>query len=274
MSTIEQRKLPEGAFRWEDKFGKVGAPEWKRNEDVKDAWRNLLDQGWETVTFINLMPFKISENFGQLGYVHIPDCPFGQAYAKEILDQPRMDMRELGGAKWAPNPILPVQFAKELERKYRELQSPPCAVFWYLGTGEPPKEQLIEAIEIRDKWLLAKYRQGQASWTRSHNLLAIDGNMKAAARYLHSNNLLEELPEWVTVTKQEQLTHKQECDQCGELNTKIAKICRFCEFPLNLQWVSENRPDLVAKYPSKFQPKAEVTLSQIAGKSKIKFEAE
>ena len=169
-----------------------------------------------------------------------------------MIKLPRIDVADKGGGKVSPTEILPIDMARELCKKYTEDKIVPAAVFWVIGDREPTKEELDVHIAIRDTWMHFKYEQGMSEWARSGKLDMISGDMKHAAKFLHSQGLITDLPDWVVTNKAEQKLHKNECEQCGELNNKAAKICKDCSFPLQLDWVYKTRPDLVALYPALF----------------------
>lgn len=243
-----------GAFQWQvNRDGNIGSIEWKRSEAVKQVWERLAAQEWEVATIFNFMPFRLRQRIGAVGEVTVPKCEFGTIYEKQVIEMPRIDVADLGGGKFAPQEILPVQLAKEVCDKYIR-QDPPCAVFWYKGEAEPSQEQVAAAIDQRELWMNVMYRRGAASWAKNRDLTQISDNMKQAARYLNAAQTLRDLPDWVIVTKQEQLAHKSECEQCGELNNRTSKVCLVCHYPLNIEWVRDNRPDLVEKYPRLFLP--------------------
>lgn len=240
-----EHKLPAGACNWRPGIDPpVGGPMWKRNEDVRDAWSNLLAQDWESVTVINLLPFDVNQRVSSVGEVSVKKCPFGTPYTRTVIDNPRMDMKEMGNGMWSPTPILPVQLAKELVAKYQAQGG----VFYFLGTGEVPKDLLARAMEQRDQWFHAQYAKGCSEWAQFRDITKIQPNYKVAAQYLYESRAISDLPEWVVTTKDEQLKHRNECEQCGELNVKQAKVCKECSYPIDREWVIVNRPKLAEEY--------------------------
>jgi hypothetical protein len=255
-------RLPEGAFAWGPKPGKVqdsqpGGFEWQRNEACRMAWESALASEPAAFTVVNLMPFRLRQQVSAVGEVTCEACPIGEAYAKNTFTTPRMDPQEHGGRKWTYNAIFPVQLAKELVRKYNStMNNTHGAVFMYEGTRAPSPQELAQAMIGRDQWAVVQYERATNFWAEKHDLTRITSNMRWAAKQLHTNGVILELPDWVSVTKQEQLLHNNECEQCGEINGKAAKVCGRCDFPINLEWVAKMRPDLVTKFPALFpQPK-------------------
>lgn len=246
-------KFPDGAFQWvPNRDGDIGSNMWRRSEQVRAVWERLQLQGWEPATVINLMPFKLRQQIASVGEIVVPPCEFGKIYTKTVIELPRIDVADLGGGKVSASEILPVTLAQEVCAKYLR-QDPTPGVFWFKGVREPSAEEMDKAISARDAWMHEQYRRGISLWATKQDMTQISDNMRVAARHLHSLGVIQELPDWVVVTKPEQLTHSAECAQCGELNKKSAKVCKFCEFPLNLDWVYENRDDLVTKYSKLFK---------------------
>ncbi len=254
-------KLLPDAFRWGQKPGqdktsddKIGGKSWQRNEAVKMAWESLLAQNPPVATVINLMPFRLRQQVSSVGEVTCPPCKFGEKYAKEVIKMPRIDQQTNASGIPVPVAIHQIQLARELARKYRFSNG---AVFCYEGEREPTVEELRTAINARQTWAERQFAEASKLWSERKDFTRISSNMRWAAEYLQHTNFLQEIPEWVTTTKVQQLMHNNECEQCGEMNGKKAKVCKFCEFPIDLVWVAATRPDLVAKFPTKFPGQAQ-----------------
>lgn len=252
----QQIKLPKNAFAWGPKPGdsktsddRVGGLSWQRNEAVKDAWEAILAQQPPPATIINLMPFRLRQQISSVGEVTVPACEFGMQYAKAVIKVPRIDQRVNASGVPVPVALHQIQLAKDVAHKYRSTRG---GVFYYEGEREPTPAELATAVAARQGWAEHQYQEASKLWAERPDPTRITSNMRWAAKYLQHTGMLKEVPTWVTITRAEQMLHSNDCEQCGELNVKNAKICKFCEYPINLEWVSRSRPDLVAKFPALF----------------------
>ncbi|HEY7855793.1 MAG TPA: hypothetical protein VIC32_05070 [Terriglobales bacterium] len=209
----------------------IGANGGLRNGGVSDRLRDRLvreehaklhRQGWNPVTIVNLQPFAVTVNLGELGVVALPPASENEPLQKLVIKDYRFSMRDLGDGNFTPVSILPSEIAKEVVREYGETGG----VFWYEGDGDPKAADVAAARERQMEWYRKLYQQGVDSWSRYHQHKMLTDRQRDAARALVRSGDVAELPEWVTMTRAQ--SDRRPCPMCGEDIKIVAKVCRFC----------------------------------------------
>ncbi len=193
-----------------------------RDRLVREEHVRLHRQGWESVTVVNLLPFPLTVNLGELGTLQVAAATTEEPAQTLILDKYRISMRDLGDGNFTPVSVLPSELAKEIEREYRDCGG----VFWFHGTADVPVERVAEAKGRMFEWFRRLYQQGVDSWSRYHQHSMLTDRMRDAARSLFETGEIAELPEWITITRAQ--ADRRDCPMCGESIRVTARICHFC----------------------------------------------
>ncbi|HVA64320.1 MAG TPA: hypothetical protein VNF74_11395 [Terriglobales bacterium] len=207
---------PSGALR------NGGVSDRLRDRLVREEHAKLHRQGWQPVTVVNLQPFALQANLGELGMIEVPAATPEQPVRTLVIQHYRMSMRDLGDGNFTPVSILPSELAKEIEREYGATGG----VFWYHGTGEPEAAQVEAARARQQSWWRQLYQQAVDSWSRYHQHKLITDRQRDAARAMFAAGEVAGLPEWVTITRAQ--ADRRDCPMCGESIKVAAKICHFC----------------------------------------------
>lgn len=214
----------------------------KRDRAVREAIRRINRQGWEVVTVVNLHGFQLDLPMGYLGHLTIPPKKQGDLYALKVIDQPKIDMKDLGDGNFEPIPVMPKELAEDLINNFQETGG----VFWYLGTGKVPEDLLESAQRAQLEWYWILFQEGNANWAQfNKNPKQITDRMRDAAKELWRLKLINVQPEWITVTKNE--SPDRPCEGCGNVIQKVAAFCAHCETIYNPEWVKAKRPDIWAR---------------------------
>lgn len=211
-----------------------GESDRQRDRAVRDERQRIERQGWVNATVINLHPFPLGLNLGELGTVEVPAAATDGPGRLEI-PRYRLSMRDLGDGRFMPVAVLPVELAKEVMREYANTGG----VFWFEGTGALPAAQLEGAQAAQRTWWQWEFQQAVDSWSRYHQHKMITDRQRDAARELFKLNAIDQLPEWVTITRAQ--GERLECPQCGESIKRIAMICHFCRTELPAGWAEAPR---------------------------------
>lgn len=197
----------------------------------------IHDQGWQPATIINMHPRPLEHNMGYMGHIRVPARPNGQLYYRYLLEEYRIDSRDLGGAKYAPVPYMPIQLAKDFVRQFAEMGGVLC----YEGDRPPRAEELEPATERLLEWYRRIFRAAQDQWSRRPQRSMIDDHMRSAAKTLLELGEVDKLPEWVDETKKEARAHKKVCPQCGNDVKTAAKICTYanCGFVFDEEFYTQ-----------------------------------
>lgn len=192
------------------------------------AWEEherLQREGWKTATVVNLQNFDLTVNLGNMGTIRVPARKVGEPFVKYPISMYRLSMRDHGDAVFTPLAIMPPRLAEEVYKEYQNVGG----VFWYLGDGEVPLDQLKDAEERMFGWYTRIYREAVDAWSRYRQHRMLTDRQKDAAHALFNRGLIDKLPEWVAATKS-QGEHKM-CPDCGEDKVKrAARKCRFCGY--------------------------------------------
>lgn len=218
------------------------ASDQRRHRSVVEKYNEIQRQGWINVTVINLHAFPLDLNMGYLGHLTVPAKKQGSLYFRLVIDQPRLDMVDNGDAKYVPNGVFPKQIAEDLIREYAETGG----VFFFEGTGEVPADQLAEAKDAQLSWYWKKFAEGNSSWAQFRkDPRYVDDRMRDAAKELFRLKLINEQPEWISVSRDE--SPNIPCEGCGNILAKIAKFCPTCETIYDVEWVKVRRPDIYSR---------------------------
>ncbi|HVA63349.1 MAG TPA: zinc ribbon domain-containing protein [Terriglobales bacterium] len=208
-----------------------------RDRLVREEQAKLHRQGWEKATVMNLQPFPLMLQLGELGTVEVPAAQ-GNEPARVVIDRYRLSMRDMGDGNFIPVSVLPAEIAKEVEREYGATGG----VFWYWGDGEPKPAEVEAARERQFGWWRKIYQQAVDAWTRYHQHKMLTDRQRDAARALFAAGEIAELPEWMTITRAQ--ADRRPCPMCGEDIKVAAKICHYCRTPLGAAAdVAEVSPD-------------------------------
>lgn len=217
----------------------TSASDRKRDKLVVEAYREVSRQGWTNVTVINLHSFPLDLNMGYLGHLTVPAKKQGSMYFRVVIDQPRLDMKDNGDANFEPKWVHPKQIAEDLLREYAETGG----VFFFEGEEEVPAAALTAAKEAQLNWYWRMFEEGNANWAQFRkNPRYISDRMRDAAKELFRLKLVNEQPEWITVSRDE--SPNIPCEGCGNVLAKIAKFCPTCETIYDTEWVKIRRPDI------------------------------
>ncbi len=226
-----------------------GASDRLRDRLVAEEKQRLARIPIEPATIVNLHPFPLALNLGELGLIEVPACPSGQPFASLVLDRFRLAMRDLGDGNFAPLAVLPLELAREFEREYASTGG----VFILAGNAAPSKKRLAEARHLLLLWHRREYQSAVDAWTRYRQHKFITERQRDAARELHRLGEIAALPEWVAITQPG--AQRRACPACGEEIKPAARICRHCRFRLDPDWLDRQPPfdppaDVAAPLPS------------------------
>lgn len=214
----------------------------QRHNDTVAMHRQVAEQGYNEWTVINPLPWKLSINLGDAGYVNVPPCEEGAPYRRHVLDGYRISQADKGGSTFVPTLIVPAQIAKEFERKYFNK-----GVFIYEGSEKvPPAALLTLALDRRIRYFREQYAQGRDNWAKSRSMRHISSTMRFAAKELIRLGEIAQIPEWCETTR----TPDNICEACGAIRNINAKFCvnGTCQFPFDQLWVMKHRKDIAKMY--------------------------
>lgn len=210
-----------------------------------EKWVQLHRQGWTVATVVNFHSFPLAVNLGYNGYMTIPARKPGELYSTFVIKKPKLDARDLGDARYIPEPVMPIELAFEFTREYEHNGG----VLAYEGDRNPTPEEIQRALESQTVWFWREYNIGRDIWSsrRRHDL--ISERQRDAARALFERGLIEK-PEWMDKRSDKESRQDFECHACGTLLRNGAKFCKDCHFVYDVEWVIANKsklpPDIVA----------------------------
>lgn len=214
----------------------------QRDRMVRAAYRRVQAQGWENATLVSLHPFQLDMAMGYLGHITIPKKADAEPYVTLVIDKPRLDMRDLGDAKYEPIFVMP----KELAADFCSYNKKIGGVFYFMGTGKVPADMLEAAVESKHKWYFRLLNEANENWSQHRkNPKYISTRMRDAAKELFRLKMINELPEWTVISKQD--SPDTVCEGCGGTLAKVAKFCPACETIYDPAWVKVRRPDIWLK---------------------------
>ena len=220
---------PGGAFN--DIFGDArlrqgGVTDQKRHRAVMEEHQHQRRLGLIPYTVVNLNPFALLVNLGELGTISIPAATLDQPVQKYPIKRYRISMKDSGDGHFYPVPVLPRELAEEVVREYRDTGG----VFCYEGEGEPPQLRLEAAQAALLAWHRREYQKAVDSWTRYHQHKFITDRQRDAARALLKSGELQDLPEWVILqSRPAPSSDTRPCPQCAEPVLRAAKRCKHCK---------------------------------------------
>lgn len=196
-----------------------------RDRLVREEHARLLRQGWETATVVNLQPFPLAVNLGELGTLVVEAAQPG-AFALLPILRYRISMRDLGDGNFTPVAVLPRELAAEFQREYGATGG----VFWFDGQRAPSLQELDDARARQARWWRSEFEKAVDSWNRYHQHNLITDRQRDAARALFHAGDIAELPDWISLTRAQ--AGRRECPQCQESIKATAHVCHFCRFRL------------------------------------------
>ena len=208
-----------------------GASDRIRDRLVREEIIRLKRQGWAPATIVNLLPFPLAVNLGDLGWLAVPACEPGQVYARHVIRDFRISMRDLGDGNFNPVSVLPNELAQEVQRAYAETGG----VLILEGDAEPSSMKLSEAREHLGHWHRREYQKAVDAWARYRQHKFITERQRDAAHALLALGEISSLPEWVVLTRERPA--QTLCPACDEEIKPTARLCRFCKFPLDQAWL-------------------------------------
>jgi len=215
----------------------------KRDRTVREARARIARQGWLNVTVVNLHPFPLDLNMGYLGHLTVPAKKQGEMYALKVIDQPRIDMKDLGDGNFEPVAYMPKDLATDLVTNFTTGDNDFGGVFYYEGVGPVPADLLEQAQASQLVYYWRLFEGGNANWSQfSRNPKFITDRMRDAAKELWRLRLISTQPEWITVTRNE--APDRPCEGCGSVISKTAAFCQHCHTIYNIEWVRAKRPDI------------------------------
>jgi hypothetical protein len=217
-----------------------GASQMKRHAAVVRLYRTLNTQGWDKVTIVNMHSFQLDLNMGYLGHITVKPKAKGEMYATAVIDKPRIDLKSLAEGEWEPRAVMPIELAQDFVKNNQDKGG----VFCYIGTGNPPAELLEQAKDAQLKWYQHLYSEATIAWARNKQPRDISDRMRDAAKELYSLRLINNLPEWTAISRNESPDYP--CEGCGTVIPKIASFCVHCHTIYDFEWVKLKRPDLFA----------------------------
>lgn len=207
-----------------------------------EKWTQLHRQGWTNATVVNFHLFPLTVNLGYNGYMTVPARKPGEPYTLYYIQKPKLDARDLGDARFIPEPVMPVELAGEFLREYGEN----CGgVLAYEGERKPTAEEVERALESQSAYYWREYNIGRDLWSTRKRHDLISERQRDAARALFDRGLVEK-PEWMDRTVDKEDRKDIECEACGQSLKKGAKFCPVCHFVYDVQWVLANRMKLPA----------------------------
>lgn len=212
-----------------------GVSDRMRNDRVMELHVTMHKTSWERATIINMHPFELRHGMGNIGEARVPKKKDGEPYTKYVIDKYRISMRDLGDAKFIPEPVLPVQIAEDVALAFKDFGG----VFWYRGVGDPDPEAMQVAYESQLEFYTREYEKGLDFWHRTKQIKLITDHMRNAAKELYRIGRIAQLPEWMTVTRSE--ADRKMCDNCGNDIKKSAKTCSYCNFVIDVAWYEANK---------------------------------
>lgn len=211
-----------------------GASDRLRDRLVREEKARIERLGFEPATIVNLHPFPLSLNLGELGCIEVPARAPSQDYASLVLHAYRLSMRDLGDGNFTPLAVLPIELAREFEREYAATGG----VFILSGAIRPSAEQLAAARASLLLWHRREFQQAMDAWTRYRQHKFITERQRDAARELYRLGEITALPDWLAVTHPG--AGHRACPACGEEVKPSARICRHCRFHLDPAWVESH----------------------------------
>lgn len=220
-----------------------GESSMQRHRLASEKWQHLYKLGWENAIVINCLPWAL-EIHTNYGYYRIPapDKKKGEALHTYEIRVPAMSMRDMGDANYIPEPVMPIEIAQEFERKYRDeggVIAMKCPAVLTPEFQAEVGKRVAEAHEKMNAWYKNQFLQGQRNWSQfNKNPFHISDRMRDAARFLYETGGINELPDWVSVTREESV--HSECPACAEVVRKAAKVCKHCGFKIDAEFVKQN----------------------------------
>lgn len=204
-----------------------GVSDRTRDRLAREEHARLHRQGWTPATVVNLHPFPLMVNLGELGVLRVTAAAADGTPAVLRITDYRFSMRDLGDGNFVPVSVLPSELAREIDREYKDTGG----VFWFPGDRDPDDAEVSAARDQQRRWWRLIYQRAVDSWSRYHQHKMITDRQRDAARALFASGEIAQLPEWVTITRAQ--SDRMECPMCGEDIKRNAKICHFCRTRLD-----------------------------------------
>lgn len=204
-----------------------GSADHQRTALVREEWARLNRVGWRRARVRNLNRFALRTSLGPLGTFEIAA---GETLA---IPRPKLDMRDLGDAKYVPVPVMPIEIAREIVRYHEPTGG---VVAWEGDAPEPEPEALEAARSAQARYRQRIVRDAANDWSRHHSHKYISDRQREAAREMFDAGLLRRLPEWVDAAASDA---RRDCPECGESILAAARVCKHCRSRIKPQAADE-----------------------------------